>query len=239
MKTDLSSVKALVFDVFGTVVDWRGSIIADLAAFGARKGIAADWTGLTDDWRGAYRPTLNRVIKGELPFARLDDLHRGTLDGLLDKYGVKGLSDAEKDHVNKVWHRLNPWPDSVAGLTQLKRKYLISTLSNGNVALLTNMARHARLPWDCILSAELFRAYKKEPAVYIGACEMLCLKRDEVMLVAAHKDDLLAAQQQGLRTAFIPRPGEYGPRPAPAEPPGFVPDIEAPSFVALAEKLGA
>lgn len=239
MKTDLSSVKALVFDVFGTVVDWRSSIIADLEAFGRKKGISADWTGLTDDWRGAYRPTLNRVIKGELPFARLDDLHRGTLDGLLEKYGVKGLSEAEKDHVNKVWHRLNPWPDSVAGLTRLKRKYLISTLSNGNVALLTNMARHAGLPWDCILSAELFRAYKKEPAVYIGACDMLCLKRDEVMLVAVHKDDLLAAQQQGLRTAFIPRPGEYGPRKPPAEPPGFVPDIEAPSFVALAEKLGA
>lgn len=239
MQTDLSNVKALVFDVFGTVVDWRSSIIADLEAFGRKKGIAADWTGLTDDWRGAYRPTLNRVIKGELPFARLDDLHRGTLDGLLERFGVKGLSEAEKDYVNKVWHRLNPWPDSVAGLTQLKRKYLIATLSNGNVALLTNMARHAKLPWDCILSAELFRAYKKEPAVYIGACDMLCLKRDEVMLVAAHKDDLLAAQQQGLRTAYIPRPGEHGPRKGPAEPPGFVPDIEAPSFVVLAEKLGA
>jgi 2-haloacid dehalogenase len=239
MEPDLSAVKALVFDVFGTVVDWRSSIIADLTAFGHSKGISADWTGLTDDWRGAYRPTLNRVIKGELPFARLDDLHRGTLDGLLERFGVKGLSEAEKDHVNKVWHRLTPWPDSVPGLTQLKRKYLIATLSNGNVALLTNMARHAKLPWDCVLSAELFKAYKKEPAVYIGACEMLCLNRDEVMLVAAHKDDLLAAQQQGLRTAFIPRPGEHGPRPAPAEPPGFVPDIEAPSFVALAEKLGA
>jgi len=239
MKPDLSTVKALVFDVFGTVVDWRTSIIADLQAFGREKGIAADWAEFADEWRGAYRPTLDRVIKGELPFARLDDLHRGTLDGLLERFGVKGLSEAEKDYVNKVWHRLNPWPDSVAGLTQLKRKYIISTLSNGNVALLTNMAKHAGLPWDCILSAELFRAYKKEPAVYIGACDMLCLKRDEVMLVAAHKDDLLAAQLQGLRTAYIPRPAEYGPRKPPAVPPEFVPDIEAESFVALAGRLGA
>ncbi len=127
MQSDLSTVKALVFDVFGTVVDWRSSIIADLDAFGRKKSIAADWAGLTDDWRGAYRPTLDRVIKGELPFARLDDLHRGTLDGLSDRFGVKGLSEAEKDYVNKVWHRLNTWPDSVSGLTQLKRKYLIST----------------------------------------------------------------------------------------------------------------
>lgn len=228
-----------MFDVFGTVVDWRGSIIADLEAFGRKKGIAADWTALTDDWRGAYRPTLDRVIKGELPFARSTICTAPRSTGYRIRYGVNGLSEVEKDYVNKAWHRLNGWPDLVAGLTRLKRKYLIATLSNGNVALLTNMAKHAGLPWDCILSAELFRAYKKEPAVYIGACDMLCLKRDAVMLVAAHKDDLLAAQQQGLRTAFIPRPGEYGPRPAPAEPPGFVPDIEAPSFVALAEKLGA
>ena len=239
MTTDLSSVKALVFDVFGTVVDWRSSIIADLTAFGARKGIAADWTGLTDDWRGAYRPTLNRVIKGELPFARLDDLHRGTLDGLLEKYGVKGLSEAEKDYVNKVWHRLNPWPDSVAGLTQLKRKYLISTLSNGNVALLTNMARNAGLPWDCIISSELARAFKPDPKTYQTAAALLDLPLDQVMLVAAHVNDLRAAKRTGLRAAYVPRPFEFDPNGRPTDPPDEHFDYVAKDFVNLAEQLGA
>jgi 2-haloacid dehalogenase len=232
-------VKALTFDVFGTVVDWRTSIIRDLEAFGREKGIKADWAGLTDDWRGAYRPTLNKVIKGELPFARLDDLHRGTLDRLLDKYGIKGLRETDKDHVNKVWHRLHGWPDSVPGLTRLKRKYLIATLSNGNVALLTNMARFAGLPWDCILSAELFRHYKRDPEVYIGACDMLGLARGEVMMVAAHKDDLEAARRQGLKTAFIPRPTEYGPRPAPHPRVKHAADVEAADLIDLAARLGA
>lgn len=239
MATDLSSVKALTFDVFGTVVDWRTSIIRDLEAFGRKKGIAGDWVNLTDDWRGAYRPTLNKVIKGELPFARLDDLHRGTLDMLLDKHGIKGFSEADKDHVNKAWHRLNGWPDSVPGLTRLKRKYIIGTLSNGNVALLTNMAKFAGLPWDCILSAELFRHYKRDPEVYIGACDILGLERGAVMMVAAHKDDLQAARQQGLKTAFVPRPGEYGPRPAPYPNIDFTADVEASDFVDLAARLGA
>lgn len=237
--SNLSQVKALTFDVFGTVVDWRTSIIRDLEAFGRGKGIKADWAELTDDWRGAYRPTLNKVIKGEIPFQRLDDLHRGVLDGLLGKFGIKGLSEADKDHMNKVWHRLHGWPDSVPGLTRLKKKFLIATLSNGNVALLTNMAKFAGLPWDCILSAELFRHYKRDPEVYIGACDMLCLPRDQVMMVAAHKDDLQAARAQGMQTAFVERPGEYGPRPAPYPKLDFTADVEAKSFVELAEKLGA
>ena len=239
MDKSLSAVKALTFDVFGTAADWRTSIIRDLEAFGAAKGIKADWAGLTDDWRGAYHPTLHRVSKGELPFARLDDLHRGTLDGLLEKYAVHGLSAAEKDYVNRVWHRLRPWPDVVAGLTRLKRKYIIATLSNGNVALLTNLARHAGLPWDCILSAELFRHYKRDPEVYAGACDMLCLPRGEVMMVAAHKDDLEAARRQGMKTALVPRPTEYGPRPTPHADIAHKADIEAADFVDLATRLGA
>jgi 2-haloacid dehalogenase len=239
MKSGLSGVKALTFDVFGTVVDWRTSIIRDLEAFGRKKGITADWAELTDEWRGAYRPTLNKVIKGELPFARLDDLHRGTLDQLLQRFGVRGLDEADKDYVNKVWHRLHGWPDSVPGLTRLKRKYLIATLSNGNVALLTNMAKFAGLPWDCILSAELFRHYKRDPEVYIGACDMLGLRRGEVMMVAAHKDDLEAARKQGLKTAYVPRPSEYGPRKAPYPALDFVADVEAADFVDLAARLGA
>ena len=238
MATDLSQVKALTFDVFGTVVDWRTSIIRDLEGFGKKKGITADWAELTDEWRGAYRPTLNKVIKGEIPFARLDDLHRGVLDGLLEKFGVKGLSEADKDHVNKVWHRLQGWPDTVPGLTRLKKKFLITTLSNGNVALLTNMAKFAGLPWDCVLSAELFRHYKRDPEVYMGACDMLCLPRDQVMMVAAHKDDLAAARTQGMKTAYVDRPGEYGPRPTPHPKVEHEPDVAAKDFVELAAKLG-
>jgi 2-haloacid dehalogenase len=239
MPADVSGIKALVFDVFGTVVDWRTSIIRDLEAFGRRKGIAADWTGLVDAWRGAYRPTLNMVIKGEIPFRRLDDLHRDTLEGLLQKYGIRELTEADKEHVNKVWHRLHGWPDAVPGLTRLKRKYLIATLSNGNVALLANMAKFAGLPWDCILSAELFRRYKRDPEVYVGACAMLDLRHHEVMMVAAHKDDLEAARRQGLKTAFIPRPGEYGPHPAPHPPVEHAADVEAADLVDLAARLGA
>lgn len=236
---DISGVKALTFDVFGTVVDWRGSIAADLGAFGREKGITADWGEFTNEWRAAYRPTLNKVIAGELPWAKLDDLHRGTLDKLLKRFGVKGLTEAEKDYVNKVWHRLNPWPDSVPGLTRLKRKYLIATLSNGNVALLTNMAKRAGLPWDCVLSAELFHAYKRDPKVYIGACEMLGLQRHEVMMCAAHGDDLDAARKQGLKTAYIPRSGEYAPGREPKIAPEGGYDVEARDFIDLAAKLGA
>ena len=239
MAFDPAQVKALTFDVFGTVVDWRTSIIADLEGFGRKKGIKADWTGLTDDWRGAYRPTLNKVIAGELPWAKLDDLHRGVLDSLLEKYGVRGLSEPEKDHINKVWHRLNGWPDSVPGLTRLKKKYFITTLSNGNIALLANMGKHAGLPWDCILSAELFRAYKRDPKVYVGACDLLGLQRHEVMMAAAHGDDLDAARKQGLKTAYIPRPGEYaaGREPKIKAEGGY--DVEAKDLVDLAAKLGA
>jgi len=237
--SDTSAVKALTFDVFGTVVDWRGSIARDLGAFGRKKGLNVDWAEFTDEWRAAYRPTLNRVIAGELPWARLDDLHRGVLDRLLRQFKIAGLSEAEKDYVNKVWHRLDPWPDSVPGLTRLKKKFLIATLSNGNVALLANMAKRAGLPWDCVLSGELFKAYKRDPKVYVGACDMLGLKPPEVIMEAAHGDDLDAARRQGMKTGYVPRPGEYAPGREPGVKIEGGYDVEAGDFLDLAAKLGA
>ena len=238
-KKTMSEVKALVFDVFGTVVDWRSSIIRDLEAFGRKKGIAADWPTLTDDWRAGYHPSMDRVRKGEIPWTNIDDLHRATLETLLARQEVTGLSEAEKDHLNKAWHRLDPWPDSIPGLTRLKRRYIIATLSNGNVALLLNMAKRAGLPWDTILSAELVQHYKPDREAYLSAPKFLGLTAREVMLVAAHNHDLTAAQGAGLKAAFVPRPTEYGPRQRrdfKAEHPF---DIVAKDFVDLAEQLGA
>jgi len=237
--TELSKVKALVFDVFGTVVDWRSSIIRELEDFGRAKGIAADWVAMADGWRAGYMPSMDRVRKGELPWTTIDDLHRATLDALLVKYGVPGLSGAEKDHLNRAWHRLRPWPDAVAGLARLKRRFIIGTLSNGNVALLLNMAKHSGLPGDMIFSAELVRHYKPDPETYRSVPELLRVAPGEVMLVAAHNGDLVAAARQGLRTAFVARPTEYGPHQArdfKAEHPF---DVTVADFVQLAERLGA
>ena len=204
------AVKALVFDTFGTIVDWRGSIIEEGTAWGQAKGLQIDWARFADRWRAGYGPSMNKVRKGELPWTKLDDLHRMILDQLLDEFGIKGLTEEEKDHWNRVWHRLKPWPDSVAGLTRLKKKYLIAPLSNGNVALLTDMAKHAGLPWDAILGAELVRHYKPDREVYLSAADFLGVKPEEVMMTAAHSGDLRAARECGLRTGFIYRPNEYG-----------------------------
>ncbi|HKE39767.1 MAG TPA: haloacid dehalogenase type II [Casimicrobiaceae bacterium] len=202
--------KALVFDVFGTVVDWRGSIIREARRIGRSKAVSADWAAFADAWHAGYRPALDRVRRGELPWTKLDGLHRMILDELLLKFRLR-LSEREKRDLNFVWHRLAPWPDAVRGLTRLKRHYCIGTLSNGNVAILVDMARHARLPWDCIISAELFQHYKPDPEVYRGAADLLGLAPREVMLVAAHKYDLAAARKCGLKTAFVRRPLEHGP----------------------------
>jgi 2-haloacid dehalogenase len=204
-------VKALVFDVFGTVVDWRSSLIEDLSAWGAARGLPADWTGLVDAWRAAYAPSMDRVRRGALPWTNLDALHQQSLETLAPRFGLPGLDDASLDWINRGWHRLRPWPDSVAGLLRLKTRYVISPLSNGNVALLTNMAKHAGLPWDLVLCAEVFRHYKPDPETYLGAAELLGLAPNQVMMCAAHNQDLAAAQRLGLRTAFIARPTEYGP----------------------------
>jgi 2-haloacid dehalogenase len=233
------SVKALVFDVFGTVVDWRGSLIRELEAFGRAKGVAADWAGFVDAWRGGYQPAMQRVRSGELPWTRIDDLHRMILDRLIAEYRLSGLSAAETDHLNRAWHRLDPWPDAVAGLTRLKRRFIIGTLSNGNIGLLVNMAKHAALPWDVVLSAELAHHYKPDPEAYRMPPDLLGLSAGEVMLVAAHPGDLAAAAGEGLKTGYVPRPLEWGSGKPPHDISGRRFDIVAADFNQLAERLGA
>lgn len=208
----LAGVKAILFDTFGSVVDWRGSLIADLSAWAVGRGITADWAGLVDEWRAAYAPSMDRVRKGELPWTILDHLHRTSLERLVREFGICGLGEADLEHINRGWHRLTPWPDAVAGLTRLRQRYIIGPLSNGNVALLVNMAKAAGIPWDMVCSTELFGHYKPDPETYLGAARILGLQPGEVMMAAAHNNDLHAARRCGLRTAFWPRPTEYGPR---------------------------
>lgn len=237
MQTNLSSVKALVFDVFGTVVDWRGTIIAEGAALNAQLEQSVDWGRLADAWRAGYAPAMNRVRRGELPWQTIDQLHRHILDTLIEPFGLHGWSEGQLDQLNRVWHRLRPWPDSVAGLARLRAHYIVATLSNGNMGLLVRMAKHAGLPWDCILSAELVRHYKPDAEVYRMAAELLNLLPHEVLMVAAHQDDLRAAGAVGLCTAFVPRPLEFGPdatRPL-APDPTF--DLVAADFLDLATQL--
>lgn len=203
---------AIVFDTFGTVVDWRSSLIADLTAYAARRGLEGDWTALVDAWRAAYRPSMDRVRHGQLPWTRLDDLHRMSLDQLVRDFGIKGLTEDDLAHINLGWHRLQPWPDAIAGLTRLKAKYIIGPLSNGNVSLLLNMAKNAGIPWDMIFGSDLFQHFKPDPETYLGVARLLDLQPGQVMMAAAHNDDLGAARACGLMTAFFPRPSEYGPR---------------------------
>lgn len=210
MNKGLGETKAIVFDTFGTVVDWRGSIIRDLGAWGAGQGIQADWPQLADLWRSQYEPQKERVRRGEIPWTNIDDLHYEALCSLLPQLGLAHLSEDQRLHINRVWHRLDAWPDAVEGLNRLKARYILGPLSNGNVALLVNMAKHAHLPWDAIFSAEHFQRYKPHPDTYLGVCRQLYLRPEQVMLCAAHNYDLRAAQAVGLRTAFIARPHEYG-----------------------------
>jgi 2-haloacid dehalogenase len=202
---------AIVFDTFGTVVNWRSSLIAELTAFGRERGIEVDWTALVDAWRAAYRPSMDRVRKGEQPWTTLDNLHRASLDRLVAEFGISGLTEADLRHINRGWHRLNPWPDSVPGLTRLKRRFIIGPLSNGNVSLLLNMAKHAGIPWDMIFGSDLFGHFKPDPETYLGVVKLLDLEPGQVMMAAAHNSDLGSARRCGLMTAFFPRPTEYGP----------------------------
>jgi 2-haloacid dehalogenase len=235
---NLGDVKALCFDVFGTVVDWRGSIAREAALFFEGRGIQRDWHAFADTWRGRYQPAMEEVRSGRRPWIRLDDLHRENLSSVLDEYGVGGLSDAEIDHLNRAWHRLDPWPDAVDGLTRLQRKYILATLSNGNVALMVNMAKRAGLPWDVILGAEVARAYKPQPEAYLRSAEFLDLDPHECMMVAAHNGDLVAARDCGFRTAFVRRPTEHGPDQRTDLEPEHHFDVVAEDFVDLAHKLG-
>ena len=231
-------MRALAFDVFGTVVDWRSSIIRELEQFGERHGLQQDWSTFADNWRAGYAPAMDRVRRGELPWTRIDDLHRMILEELLRAAGAS-VGDEDVDALNRAWHRLDPWPDSVAGLTRLKEKFTITTLSNGNMSLLTNMAKRAGLPWDCVISAELFHHYKPDREAYLGCADLLGVAPDELMLVAAHPGDLTAARGAGLKTGYVDRPLEYGPgrEPHRVEPGDF--DVVASDFGDVARQLGA
>jgi 2-haloacid dehalogenase len=235
--SDLEQVVALTFDVFGTVVDWRSTIIREGQALGARKGLEVDWEAFADAWRAGYGPSMNRVRQGDLPWTNIDGLHRLILDELLLRFGIEGLSEAEKDDLNRVWHRLDPWPKAIAGLERLRARYILASLSNGNVALLVNMAKRAGLPWDCVLSSELARHYKPDPEVYRLAARLLGLEPSQVMMVAAHNGDLLAARAVGYRTAFVLRATEYGPGQTTNLEADPRVDVVAADFVDLADQL--
>ena len=235
---DFSEVKALAFDIFGTVVDWRGSIISEGEDVWTDKGVDVDWPEFADRWRGGYGPSMQRVRTGELPWMNIDALHRLILDDLLEQYQVAGLSEADKVQLNKVWHRLNPWPDVASGLARLRKRFVVASLSNGNVALLVNMARHGGLCWDCVLSAELAGHYKPDPEVYQTAAALLGLEPREVMMVAAHNGDLKGSKAVGFRTAFVHRPREFGPEQTTDLVPGPFVDVVANDFNRFADRLG-
>lgn len=226
--------KVLAFDIFGTVVDWHGSIAKEVNAM----GLNVDGGEFALAWRAGYQPAMKRVMSGELGWTLIDDLHRMILDDILAKFNITHLTEAQKRHLNKAWHRLDAWPDSVAGLTRLKSQFTICSLSNGNLGLLTNMAKRAGLPWDCILSAEVFRAYKPHPSTYLGVAKVFDLEASEVMLVAAHQDDLAAARGCGLQSAYIKRPLEFGAK----QPTDVSPDPantwHAADLLTLADQLG-
>lgn len=237
--TRAPSAQILAFDTFGTVVDWRSTVIAEGQQLGRAKGLTVDWAAFADAWRAGYAPSLDRVRRGELPWMKLDVLHRMTLNELLGRFKVEGLTEAERAHFNRVWHRLDPWPDAVAGLTRLRQRFVIAPLSNGNLSLLTNMAKHAKLPWDCILSTELVRHYKPDKETYLMVPDFFDVQPGDVMMVAAHEGDLQAARALGLRTAYVHRPLEFGPARASSPPPAGRFDFMAKDFRDLAAQLGA
>ena len=232
----MDGIRALTFDVFGTVVDWRSGVAREAAAVLAPLGVKQDWAAFADRWRARYAPAMEQVRTGQRPWTILDDLHRENLIGLLQDEGIDGLDDAVIDDLNRAWHRLDPWPDSVAGLTRLKTRYTLATLSNGNVALMVNLAKRAGLPWDVILGAEVAGAYKPAPQVYDGAARMLGVRPDQCLMVAAHPYDLVAAAARGFRTAYVHRPLEFGGA-EPARPTEAF-DIAVDSLTELAERLG-
>ena len=234
------SLRALVFDVFGTCVDWRGSVIRACHELGRARGLSnVDWPALADEWRrDGYIRGIARIRAGETPYASSDVLFRRKLDELLPRYGVTGLSEAETAHLAHAWRRLDPWPDTVSGLQRLKSRYIIATLSNGSFATLTEMAKRGGMPWDCIISTELRHTFKPEREAYLLAPGLLELQPEEVMLVAAHDSDLRGAQAAGLHTALIPRPLEWGPEAPQPPPPDPSFDYVAQDFGDLAGQLG-
>lgn len=227
-------VEVLAFDIFGTVVDWHGSIVRELSALHPQ----VDGDAFALAWRAGYRPAMARVMSGELGWTLIDDLHRRILDEILPQFGLAHIDEAARSHLNRAWHRLDPWPDAVAGLQRLKRKYIVCTLSNGNLGLLTRMAKRAGLPWDCVLSAEVFRAYKPDPATYLGVARVFDLPPQRVMLVAAHHDDLEGARACGLRTAYVERPLEFGAGNVKDVSPQAANELHSRDLLDLADQLG-
>ena len=231
---DAGSVEVLAFDIFGTVVDWHGTIMREMEAL--RPQVDGDAFALA--WRAGYRPAMARVMSGELGWTLIDDLHRMVLDQILPQFGLEHLGEEARQHLNRVWHRLDPWPDAVEGLQRLKRRYILCTLSNGNLGLLTRMAKRAVLPWDCVLSAEVFRAYKPDPATYLGVARVFDVVPQRVMLVAAHHDDLAGARACGLRTAYVERALEFGTAHPKDVSPQTGNDLHGTSLGDLADQLG-
>lgn len=233
-----STIRALTFDVFGTVVDWRSSIIREGESLNRDKGLTTDWAAFADAWRALYQPAMAQVRDGVRPWTTLDVLHRENLEQLLDRFGLADLSESERDHLNRVWHRLDPWPDSVTGLARLRRHFIVAALSNGNIALLVNMAKHAGLPWDAVLGAEAVRCYKPLPEAYTRTAALLALAPGQCLMVAAHNGDLHAAAGCGFRTAFIRRPTEHGPAQRTDLEPDVAFDFVAEDLNDLAGQLG-
>jgi len=236
----VTQVKACLFDIFGTVVDWRSSVSREISLFFKANNVTGlDAVEFAVEWRKLYQPSMEEVRSGRRAWAILDELHRESLVNLIGRYGIRGFSEKEIDEMNRAWHRLDPWPDVIEGLTRLKKRLIIAPCSNGNIALMVNIAKRAGLPWDCILGAETARAYKPMPEAYRASCRQLGLPVSQVMMVAAHNGDLKAAKAQGLATAFVPRPAEHGP----GQTTDLVADrtcvdIAATDFVDLAAKLG-
>jgi len=235
----MHEIEALTFDVFGTVVDWRASVAREAETMLAPKGYALDWGAFADGWRARYVPAMAQVSDGSRPFVILDVLHRENLVDLLKETKVEGLSEAEIDALNLAWHRLDPWPDVLEGMAQLRRRFILASLSNGNVRLMVDMARRAGLAWDAILGAEVARAYKPSPEAYDSAARMLGLAPAQCLMVAAHPTDLAAAAQRGFRTAYVHRPLERGPDREPKRPDVKAFDHHAEDFIDLARQLGA
>lgn len=233
------AVQALTFDTYGTVVDWRDSVLAELAVFGAARGLDVDWTAFLVEWQAGYRPGMDRVNRGEWPWLTVEAIRRRRLDELLPRYDLDSLAEADRVHLTRVWWRLHPWPDAVPGLRRLRPHFVLSPLSNASFAGMVHLARFAGLPWDCIITAENARCYKPRPEVYRTAVGLLGLEPGEVMMVAAHNYDLDAARAAGLRTAFVPRPAEHGPGQTSDLRPEADWDVVAADFRDLADRLGA
>ena len=233
----MNSIKAILFDVFGTTVDWRSSIIAELETFGYENGLDADWLAMADRWRAGFRDLQGKIARGQRDWMTMDQIHREVLDGLLCSLGAIDLPEEKVAHLNMAWRRLRPWSDTVSGLTLMKRNYIIGTLSNGNLSMLVSLSKHGALPWDCVLSTGMFGTYKPNPKVYLGAVKMLDAEPKEVMMVAAHAYDVDGAREVGLRTAYVFRPDEFGPGKGenPDDTSRF--DIVASDFVELGERL--